>query len=91
MAYVAPTELEKHLATISINIPRLRRSKIREFASSINPRRAPYVLGLPTIRSIFSASHERFTIRRRIVFHRACAVQRIVCIYDRRRPLGNKT
>jgi hypothetical protein len=32
---VAPTELREYFETHSINIPRLRRSGIREFASSI--------------------------------------------------------
>jgi hypothetical protein len=39
MPHAAPTELEKHLATVSINIPRLRRFRIREFAGSIIRRR----------------------------------------------------
>jgi hypothetical protein len=39
MAYAAPPELETYCATISINIPRLRRSRIGEFASSIRTRR----------------------------------------------------
>ena len=38
----APTELGNYCATNSINIPRLWRSGIREFASSIRASRTPY-------------------------------------------------
>jgi hypothetical protein len=41
MPDIAPTELERHRTTISMNIPRLRRYRIREFASSIPGSRAP--------------------------------------------------
>jgi hypothetical protein len=40
-SYAAPLGLENHCATISINIPRLRRSGIKKFASGIAWRRAP--------------------------------------------------
>jgi hypothetical protein len=53
MPYVAPPELGNYYATISINIPRLRRSGIREFASSISPRRTPNIL------AIFARSRRR--------------------------------
>jgi hypothetical protein len=44
MPYVDPADLadlENHRATISINIPRLWRSGIREFTSSIGTQGAP--------------------------------------------------
>jgi len=37
----------------SINIPRLRRYGIREFASSIRTQGAPYATAIPAIRSFF--------------------------------------